>query len=86
MRFGKISLAAVTAVALMSAPVVAQAKTPVAHSTTVTKVTRAGAVRTEENQFGGKSSGMLLGLLALVGIVGGIVIAAGNKADKATSP
>ncbi len=85
MRFGKISLAALAAASLVSAPVVAQAQTKAPAKVAAKKVERKGAARKQEQKLGG-GSGVFLGLLALVAIVGGIVIAAGNNDDTPTSP
>jgi hypothetical protein len=84
MRFGKISLAAIAAASLVSAPVMAQVAAP-AKATAVSKVQRVGKARTAENKLG-KGSGVIVALLAAAGIIGGIVIAAGNNADTPTSP
>lgn len=81
MRFGKSSLAAVAAAALVSAPVLAQpAKVgkPVA-----AKVERQGADRKDESKLHG---GFIIPLLAVIAIIGGILIAAGNDDDTPTSP
>ncbi len=83
MRFGKISLAALAATTLAIAPVAAQAK-DAAKPVVTKKVDRAGAERKGEKKM--KGGAVLLGLLALVAIVGGIVIAAGNNSDTPTSP
>lgn len=80
MRFGKISLAAVAAAALVSAPVVAQSAKakPVA-----AKVEREGAARKDESKLRG---GFIIPLIAIIAIITGIVIAAGNDDDTPTSP
>lgn len=85
MRFGKISLAAVAAASLMSAPVMAQAVSAAPNANSTAQVKRAGAEREDENKIG-RGAGVILGILALVAIVGGIVIASGNNADTPTSP
>ncbi len=81
MRFGKVSLAAVAAVALAGAPVIAQAAPakPVAG-----KIQRAGAAK-EESKLGG-GSGVIVAVLAAAAVIAGIVIAAGNDDDAPTSP
>jgi hypothetical protein len=83
MRFGKISLAALAASTLAIAPVAAQAK-DAAKPVVAKKVDRAGAERKGEKNL--KGSAVLLALLALVAMVGGIVLAAGNSSDTPTSP
>jgi len=83
MRFGKISLAAVAAASLVSAPVMAQSLSPAAKSVGVSKIKRAGASSQEENKA---ASGVIIALLAAAAVIGGIVIAAGNDDDGPTSP
>lgn len=85
MRFGKISLAAVAAASLVSAPVVAQSLSPAAKAVATSKVKRAGAGAQEESRLGG-GSGVIVAVLAAVAVIGGIVIAAGNDDDEPTSP
>jgi hypothetical protein len=84
MRFGKVSLAAIAAASLLSAPVVAQSatatKAPVKAS-----VKRAGTATKEESNLG-KGSGVIVAILAGAAIIAGIVIAAGNNGDGPTSP
>lgn len=83
MRFGKISLAAVAAASLVSAPVMAQSLSPAAKAVGVSKIKRAGASSQEENKA---ASGVVIALLAAAAVIGGIVIAAGNDDDGPTSP
>jgi hypothetical protein len=84
MRFGKISLAALAAASLVSAPVMAQVAAP-AKSTAVAKIQRVGKANTAENKLG-KGSSVIVALLAAAAIIGGIAIAAGNNSDTPTSP
>ena len=85
MRFGKISLAAIAAASLVSAPVMAQSLSPAAKSVGASKVKRASATSNEESKLGG-GSGVIVAILAAVAVIGGIVIAAGNDDDEPTSP
>jgi hypothetical protein len=85
MRFGKISLAAVAAASLVSAPVMAQSLSPAAKAVGASKVKRIGATSKEESkQLGG--SGVIVALLAAAAVIAGIVIASGNDDDGPTSP
>jgi hypothetical protein len=84
MRFGKISLAAIAAASLVSAPVMAEVAAP-AKSVAVSKVQRVGKARSAENKIG-KGSGVIVALLAAAAVVGGILIASGNNNDTPTSP
>jgi hypothetical protein len=81
MRFSKISLAALAAATLVSAPVVAQAKSTAKQA--VAKVERKAAARKSESKMGGS---ILLAILALAAVVGGIVIATGSDDNTPTSP
>ena len=85
MRFGKISLAALAAASLVSAPVMAQSLSPAAKAVGTSKVKRVGANTQEESKLGG-GSGVIVAVLAAVAVIGGIVIAAGNDDDEPTSP
>jgi hypothetical protein len=85
MRFGKISLAAVAAASLVSAPVMAESLSPAAKAVSVSKVKRAGVASKEESKLGG-GTGVIVAVLAAAAIIGGIVIAAGNNNDSPTSP
>lgn len=84
MRFGKVSLAALAAASLISAPAVAQSanatKAPVKES-----VKRAGTATKDESKLG-RGSGVIVAILAGAAIIAGIVIAAGNNNDGPTSP
>ena len=86
MRFGKISLAAVAAASMVSAPVMAQSLSPAAKAVGASKVKRVGAASKEENKLGGRGSGVIVAILAAIAVIGGIVIAAGNDDDGPTSP
>ena len=83
MRFGKVSLAAIAAASLISAPVVAQAVQP-ASKATAAQAKRAGVAK-EESKLGG-GSGVIVAVLAAAAVIAGIVIAAGNDDDAPTSP
>ena len=85
MRFGKISLAAIAAASLVSAPVMAQSLSPAAKAVGASKVKRAGAATTEESKIGG-GSGVIVAIVAAAAVIAGIVIAAGNDDDAPTSP
>ena len=85
MRFGKISLAAIAAASLVSAPVMAQSLSPAAKAVGVSKVKRAGAATKEESKLGG-GSGVIVAIVAAAAVIAGIVIAAGNDDDAPTSP
>ena len=79
MRFGKITLAAIAAASLVSAPVMAAAAP--SKAVAVSKVKRVGAVRKTESKLGG-GSGVLVAILAAAAVVGGIVIAASSKSPR----
>ena len=85
MRFGKISLAAVAAASLVSAPVMAQSLSPASKAVGASKVKRIGAASKEERKMG-RGSGVIVAILAAIAVIGGIVIAAGNDDDGPTSP
>jgi hypothetical protein len=85
MRFGKLSLAAISAASLVSAPVMAESLSPAAKAVGASKVKRTGAATKEENKLGG-GSGVIVAVLAAVAVIGGIVIAAGNDDNAPTSP
>ena len=86
MRFGKISLAAVAAASLVSAPVMAQSLSVASKAVGASKVKRVGATSKQENKLGGRGSGVIAAILAAAAVIGGIVIAAGNDDDGPTSP
>lgn len=77
MRFGKVSLAAIAAASLISAPVVA-------NTANASKAKRV-SVAQEESKLGG-GSGVIVAVVAAAAIIAGIVIAAGNDDDAPTSP
>lgn len=83
MRFGKISLAAMAAASLVSAPVMAQSLSPAAKAVGASKIKRVSASSQEENKA---ASGVIIAILAGIAVIGGIVIAAGNDDDGPTSP
>ena len=85
MRFGKISLAAVAAASLVSAPVMAQSLSVASKAVGASKVKRVGATSKQENKLG-RGSGVIVAILAAIAVIGGIVIAAGNDDDGPTSP
>ena len=85
MRFGKLSLAAIAAASLVSAPVMAQSLSLAAKAVGASKAKRVGANTKEENKLGG-GSGVIFAVLAAVAAIGGIVIAAGNDDNAPTSP
>ena len=85
MRFGKISLAAVAAAALASAPVTAEALSPAAKAVPTSQVKRIGSDRAGESKIG-RGSGVVIAVLAAAAIIGAIVIASGNDNDSPTSP
>jgi hypothetical protein len=80
MRFGKISLAAIAAASLVSAPVMA-AVAPAGKTVAASKVKRVGAVRKTENKLGG-GSGIIVAVLAAAAVIGGIVIAADSNSSS----
>lgn len=84
MRFGKISLAAMAAASMVSAPVMAQSLSPAAKAAAASKVKRAGASTKGENKLEG--TGVIVAILAGVAVVGGIIVAAGNDNNGPTSP
>lgn len=81
MSFRKASVAAMIAVAMTSAPVLAQ--TNPAGALSVSSQARAGATVEGENQLGG---GFLVPLLALGAIILGIVVALDDDDDETVSP
>ena len=81
MRFGKLSLAAIAAVSLLSAPVMAQATPVASKSVGVSKVKRVGAATKDESKQGG--NGLIIGLVAAAAVIVGIVVLSG---DDSTSP
>ena len=85
MRFGKVSLAVIAAASLISAPVAANAVNA-SKSVSAAQSKRVGATSNDESKFGGRGSGVIVGLLAAALIIAGIVVAAGNKSDGPTSP
>ena len=84
MRFGKVSLAVITAASLISAPVVASAATA-SKTVSAAKSKRAGAASNDESKLG-RGSGVIVAILSAALIIAGIVVAAGNKSDGPTSP
>lgn len=73
MRFGKISLAALAAASLISAPAMANSLSPTAKAvgTSKMKAQRVGAGAKDENKA---TSGVIIGLLAAAAVIGLIVI------------
>jgi hypothetical protein len=84
MRFGKISLAALTAATLVVAPVAAQAA-PAAKAKT-SQVKRVAADRKNENKAEGGAAGLIIAALAAAAVVVGVVIASDSKGNTPTSP
>lgn len=85
MRLGKISLAAIAAASLVSAPAMAESLSPATKAVGASKVKRVGANTKEESKAAG-GTGVIVALLAAAAVIGGIVIAAGNDDDSPTSP
>lgn len=85
MRFGKISLAAVAATALVSAPIMAESLSPAAKAVGASKVKRVGANTKQESKLSG-GSGVIVAVLAAAAVIGGIIIVAGNDDNSPTSP
>ena len=85
MRFGKISLAAIAAASLVSAPVMAESLSPAAKAVGASKVKRVGANAKAESKLGG-GSGVIVAVLAAAAVIGGIVIASGNDENKPKRP
>ena len=81
MRFGKISLAAVAAASLVSAPVMAQSLSVASKAVGASKVKRVGAATKDESKQGG--NGLIIGLVAAAAVIVGIVVLSG---DDSTSP
>jgi hypothetical protein len=77
MRFGKISLAAVAAASLVSAPVMAQSLSPAA---------KAVGANTQEESKLAAGTGVIIAVVAASAVVGAVVIASGNDDDAPTSP
>ena len=67
MRFGKVSLAALAAASLISAPVVANAASA-SKSVSAEKSKRAGSATKEESKLGG-GSGVIVGVIAAAAII-----------------
>jgi hypothetical protein len=81
MRFGKLSLAAVAALSLVSAPVMAETASAASKVVGVSKVKRVGAASKNESKQA--SSGLLIGLAAAAAVIVGIVVLSD---DNSTSP
>ena len=84
MRFGKITLAAVAAASLVSAPVMAQSLSPSAHVAGISKVKRVGGSASEESKLRG--GGVIIAILAAAAVIAGIIIVSGNNKNRPTSP
>ena len=80
MRFGKLSLAAVAAASLLSAPVMAQSVSTASKSVGVSKVKRAGVAAKEESKQA--SSGLLIGLAVAAAVVVGIVVLSDDEPNS----
>lgn len=83
MRFGKLSLAAVATVALLSTPVLAQSATAASKTVGVSKVKRVGTATKEESKAEG-STGIIIGVVAAAAVIGGIIIISDD--DEPNSP
>ena len=84
MRFGKITLAAVAAASLVSAPVMAQSLSPSADVAGISKVKRVGGSASEESKLRG--GGVIIAILAAAAVIAGIIIVSGNNKNRPTSP
>jgi uncharacterized membrane protein len=80
MRFGKQTLAAISALALMAAPAVAQAAETKAKPVS-SKVKRVGNVAAKENKLGG-GNGTIIAIVAAAAVILGIVL----LSDDSDSP
>lgn len=85
MRFGKITMAAVSALALVGTPVLAQASNPAAKLSVAaaqSKSARAGAAVRGENELAGGS--IIIAVIAAAAVIAGIIIAADGSNDPAS--
>ena len=82
MRFGKQTLAAISAFALMAAPAVAQAAETKAKPVS-SKVKRAAPAVAKENKLGGEN-GVIIAVVAAAAVILGIVLLSDD--DDPTSP
>jgi hypothetical protein len=80
MSFGKVTMGAVIALSMTSAPVLAQSAAPLS---VAGSQARAGAALEDENQLGG---GFIIPLLALAAIIAGILVVIDNNDEEPTSP
>jgi hypothetical protein len=85
MRFGRLTLAAVAAASMLTAPVMAESLSPSAKAIGTSKVKRAGAPVTKENKLGG-GNGTIIAIVAAAAVILGIVLISGNDDDNPTSP
>lgn len=86
MRFGKITMAAVSALALVGTPVLAQATNPAAKLSVAaaqSNSVRAGAAVGSENELAGGS--IIIAVIAAAAVIAGIIIAADGD-DEPESP
>jgi hypothetical protein len=82
MSFGKVSMAAVVALSMTSAPVLAQTATPASKLSVASSQARAGAALDNESELGG---GFIIPLLALAAIIAGILVVLDDD-DEPNSP
>jgi hypothetical protein len=82
MSFGKVSMAAVVALSMTSAPVLAQTATPASKLSVASSQARAGATLDNQSELGG---GFIIPLLALAAIIAGILVVLDDN-DEPTSP
>ncbi len=85
MRFGKISLAAMAAAALITAPVAAQTGKAGSSAIAAAKAKRANIAAKRENKLGGEGvSTPIILVLAAAAVVGAVLLITAND-DPATS-
>ncbi|HUQ95535.1 MAG TPA: hypothetical protein VM120_27910 [Bryobacteraceae bacterium] len=82
MSFGKVSMAAIVALSMTSAPALAQTATPASKLSVASSQARVGAAVEDESQLGG---GFIIPLLALAAIIAGILVVLDDN-DEPTSP
>lgn len=82
MSFAKVTMGAIVALSMTSAPALAQATSAKSLSVAASQA-RAGASMEDESQLGG---GFLIPLLALAAIIAGILVVIDNGDDDPVSP
>lgn len=82
MNFVKKAAAVVATAMLVASPVAAQSSLSISKAS-ASKAKRVGTVAKEEDKFGG-SNGMIVGILAAIALIVGIIVISGD--DSPSSP